>query len=290
MSFSGFFRPQTAAEAVALHQRLGSGAVYVAGTTDVLVANRESDRFAGKAAIDLTGVEELCHITEEAYCLRIGAMCTHAQIAENPLVRRYAAVLAEACGQVGSPQIRNRGTLGGNLANASPAADSFGPLALLRARIVLQSGEVMRTLPISEFITGPGKSALRCGELVREVVVEKLGDEYRQRFYKLGRRQALAISRLTVSVAGKQNEKGLVEDLRVSLGAAFPRPMMFDEVNRMAEGQAPSVELFRRVAERMAGKLPEIAGVRASTMYKQPVSGYLVERLLCELYEVNPDG
>lgn len=289
MNFGSFYRPETVEEAIRLYQQAGE-AVYVAGATDVLVANREDARYQGKAVIDLTRVKELCYIKEESDCLRIGAMCTHAQIAADPLINRYAGALAKACGEVGSPQIRNRGTLGGNLANASPAADSFGPLVMLRAQVVLQGAGAARSLPVTELITGPGRSALRDGELIREIVVEKLDASYRQAFYKLGRRQALAISRLTVSAAGQLTADGQIAGLRVALGAAFPRPMMFEDVNSIAEGKQPSAELFHQVAVRLAEKLPEIAGVRASTRYKQPVSQALVQRLLCKLYEVNPDG
>lgn len=287
MNFSNFFRPATVEEAIRLHRE--HQGVYLAGGTDVVVKNRESQCYRGKAVIDLTAVQELRYIVEEETVLRIGAMTTHREIAASEPVRRYAPVLAEGSGSVGSPQIRNRGTIGGNLGNASPAADTLAPLALLKAVIVVEGSEGRRELPVDQFITGPYRNALKEDELIREVVVEKLGSNYRQTYYKLGRREALAISRLTVCAAGRL-EEGRIADLRISIGSAFPSPRMFPEINAMGEGKQPSVELFRSIAKAEAAKLPEIAGVRASTMYKQPVSEKLIQRLLCQIYEVKEDG
>ena len=120
-------------------------------------------------------------------------------------------------------------------------------------------------------------------ELIEAVRIDKL--DCPQRFFKLGRRRALAISRLTVSVSGRLTD-GRIDDLRVALGSAFPRPMCFPEITEAVQGERPTPELLRRIAAQTAVKLPEIAGVRASTLYKQPVSQKLLERLLGELFEV----
>ena len=283
MRFSGLFVPKTVAEAIEAFEQANGAAFYVNGGTDVLVVAREKDRFDGKLAIDLSGLAELKELREEADTLLIGAGCTHARIAADPLVRRYASVLAAASSEVGSPQIRNRGTIGGNIANASPAADTLGPLALHRARLLLRGPQGVRECPLGELVTAPYRNALLPGELIEAVRIDKL--DCPQRFFKLGRRRALAISRLTVSVSGRLTD-GRIDDLRVALGSAFPRPMCFPEITDAAQGERPTPELLRRIAEQTAAKLPEIAGVRASTLYKQPVSQKLLERLLGELFEV----
>lgn len=283
MHFSGLFVPKTVAEAIAAFEQANGAAFYVNGGTDVLVVAREKDRFDGKLAIDLSGLAGLKELREEADTLLIGAGCTHARIAADPLVRHYASVLAAASSEVGSPQIRNRGTIGGNIANASPAADTLGPLALHRARLLLRGPQGARECPLEELVTAPYRNALLPGELIEAVRIDKL--DCPQRFFKLGRRRALAISRLTVSVSGRLTD-GRIDDLRVALGSAFPRPMCFPEITDAAQGERPTPELLRRIAEQTAAKLPEIAGVRASTFYKQPVSQKLLERLLGELFEV----
>lgn len=287
MRFKGLFVPQTAAEAVEAFQKANGEVFYVNGGTDVMVVAREKDRFDGKLGIDLSNLSELKTIRDEGDSLVIGAGCTHSQIAASLLVRRYAGVLAAASSEVGSPQIRNRGTIGGNIANASPAADTLGPLALLNARLTLLGPQGTRELPLCEVITAPYRNALLPGELITAVRIDKL--DCTQKFFKLGRRRALAISRLTVSVAGRV-ENGKIAELRVALGSAFPRPMRFPEITDVAVGQTPTPELLRHVAEATAAKLPEIAGIRASTLYKQPVSQKLLERLLGEVFEVKLDG
>ena len=287
MRFSGLFVPKTVPEAIEAFERANGAAFYVNGGTDVLVVAREKDRFDGKLAIDLSGLAELKELREETDTLLIGAGCTHARIAADPLVRRYASVLAAASSEVGSPQIRNRGTLGGNIANASPAADTLGPLALHRARLLLRGPQGARECALGELVTAPYRNALLPGELIEAVRIDKL--DCPQRFFKLGRRRALAISRLTVSVSGRLTD-GRIDDLRVALGSAFPRPMRFPEITDAAVGQTPTPELLRHVAEATAAKLPEIAGIRASTLYKQPVSQKLLERLLGEVFEVKLDG
>ena len=287
MRFKGLFVPQTAAEAVEAFQKANGEAFYVNGGTDVMVVAREKDRFDGKLGIDLSNLSELKTIRDEGDSLVIGAGCTHSQIAASLPVRRYAGVLAAASSEVGSPQIRNRGTIGGNIANASPAADTLGPLALLNARLTLLGPQGTRELPLCEVITAPYRNALLPGELITAVRIDKL--DCTQKFFKLGRRRALAISRLTVSVAGRV-ENGKIAELRVALGSAFPRPMRFPEITDVAVGQTPTPELLRHVAEATAAKLPEIAGIRASTLYKQPVSQKLLERLLGEVFEVKLDG
>ena len=283
MRFSGLFVPKTVPEAIEAFERANGAAFYVNGGTDVLVVAREKDRFDGKLAIDLSGLAELKELREETDTLLIGAGCTHARIAADPLVRRYASVLAAASSEVGSPQIRNRGTLGGNIANASPAADTLGPLALHRARLLLRGPQGARECSLGELVTAPYRNALLPGELIEAVRIDKL--DCPQRFFKLGRRRALAISRLTVSVSGRLTD-GRIDDLRIALGSAFPRPMCFPEITEAVQGECPTPELLRRIAAQTAAKLPEIAGVRASTLYKQPVSQKLLERLLGELFEV----
>lgn len=288
MQFQNFFHPATPEEAVALHARFGGRALYVAGATDVLVAFREMDAPQEKTLIDLTGITRMKYIRPDEDYICIGALCTHSELAESPIIRQYAEVLSLGCQTVGSPQIRNRGTLGGNIGNASPAADSFCPLAVLRASVKLLGVGGIRRLPLEQVITGPYRTALAPGELITEICVDKL-EGYRQACYKLGRREALAISRLMVSAAAKRGEDGRIEDLRISLGSAFPRPQLFDDVDSIAIGRQPSEAVVQDVAEALSKKLPEIAGVRVSTKYKQPVSRNLAVRLLRTVLEVPND-
>ncbi len=267
MQFADFLTPETPEEAVRMHAQYGDEVLYVAGATDVLVAAREKEALQRKVLIDLSRLKQLRYIREDDVGIHIGALCTHAEIAASNVVRRDALALAKGCLSIGSPQIRNTGTIGGNIANASPAADSFGPLALLKASVTLLGRQGVRTLPLDQTVTGPYHTGLTTDELILEVIVEKL-EGYRQDYCKLGRRESLAISRMTVSAAVKLDCEGKIEDLRVSLGAVFPRPLLFEDVGQLAVGMYPSREIALTVAAALADKIPEVAGIRASTRYK----------------------
>lgn len=286
MHFQGLLRPKTAQDAVALHLKYGDRAIYVAGATDILVAAREKESLTERVLIDLSGIDNLRYIQQGKEHIRVGALCTHAELASSEMILRCAGVLAKGCLSVGSPQIRNLGTIGGNIGNASPAADSFGPLAMLGATVTLLGGSGERTLPLDQVILGPYRTALAKEELITEISFDNLED-YRQDFYKLGRRESLAISRLTVSAAVRVDEDGRIGDLRIALGAAFPKPLLFEDVDGLAIGRVPSAEVACEVAAALSDKLPEIAGIRASTRYKQPVSKNLAQRLLENLLEVS---
>ena len=281
-----FYAPTTVVEALTLLDQYKDSVACIAGGTDLTLELNEW-KAQPAVVIDLKKLKELDYIKVENGIVRIGALTSHAEVAANDIIRENVHILYDACRQVGSPQIRNRGTIGGNIANASPAADTLGPLALLNARLTLLGPQGTRELPLCEVITAPYRNALLPGELITAVRIDKL--DCTQKFFKLGRRRALAISRLTVSVAGRV-ENGKIAELRVALGSAFPRPMRFPEITDAAVGQTPTPELLRHVAEATAAKLPEIAGIRASTLYKQPVSQKLLERLLGEVFEVKLDG
>ena len=229
----------------------------------------------------------LAQIWEDGARLHIGALCTHTQIAADPLVHRYCAVLAKACAEVGSPQVRNRGTLGGNIANASPAADSLPALAALHATVVHKTTEDTCETAIGDFVTGPYRIGVSPQALITEIVVDKLPEGSRQCFSKLGRRNALAISRLTVAGAAWKDEAGRVAGLRLALGSVFPRPMVFEQLHEGVVGAAADWDKIRMLAGKLSEQIPKIAGVRASTRYKQPVSRGMLERVLSEVLEVN---
>lgn len=289
MSFEQFYKARSLADALEKYHSCPNGAQYVAGGTDVMVTIREKDIYKGKTTIDISDLKELQGMEFDGETVILGAGCTHRAVTESPLVKEHLPLLAEACLTVGSPQIRNRGTLGGNLGNASPAADSFGPMVLYGGEAVLLSREGRKTVPVTELITGPYRNALRPGDLIEKVILHPLSG-YKQRFYKLGRREALAISRLTVSIACKLSDEGDLEDLRISLGSAFPRPMVFADLLQEGACRKPNAPMLREIAVAAAAKLPEIAGVRPTTEYKQTASENLIYRMLCEICEVKTDG
>lgn len=283
MDFVSYHRPKTIE---ALYEALRgepAEAVFLSGCTDVLVQDRAGEKFAGKAAFDLTAIKELKQITEEPNAVRIGAELTHGEVAECHILQDYAPPLCAACSQVGAAQLRNRATIGGNIGNASPAGDSLGPLAALDATVELDCLGARRWLPVTEMIERPGKLCLREKEFIREIRIPKMSEGMQWCFRKVGRRQALAISRLTLTVLLALEPDRTIGACRAAVGAVFPRPMRFPEWERQYCGQKLDAATAHEMASALARRIPEIAGIRSSTRYKQPVTQLLCERFLMEM-------
>ncbi|MBI5444928.1 MAG: FAD binding domain-containing protein [Deltaproteobacteria bacterium] len=250
----------------------------LAGGTDLIVAVR-AGKVAPSAVVDVTGIGELQELRAEADgTLRIGAAVSHARVAMDPLVRRYAPVLARASAVVGSVQVRNLGTLGGNVVNASVAADTLPALAALEARFEVAGAHGRRVCSVDEFFLRPGRTALGPAELLVAVLVPKQ-PEHGYAFLKVGRRRAVAISRLSVAVLAN----GAEGFARVSVGAVFPRPGRLraaEEALRRDLGDA-SFDAAGRAAE---AEVRAVSGARASMAYKLPVVRSLVARAAREAF------
>lgn len=283
MNFSSYHRPGSLQELYELLKQEDGKVLFLSGGTDILVQDRENGKYAGRAVYDLTAIQKLKTIQESGGNLYIGGEATHGAIAVSPLVRQFAGPLARACSEVGAVQLRNRATIGGNIANASPAGDSLGPLVALDAVVCGDCMGKLRWIPVTELIEKPGKLCLEEKEYIREIRIPKLREDTLWRFRKIGRRNAMAISRLTLTVLLRLTEEGTIADYRVAVGAVFPRPMRFSEMERQFLGHKLTEDICREMAELLSRQIPEIAGVRASTRYKQPVTRLLCERLLNEM-------
>lgn len=283
MNVASYKRPADEAE---LYRTLDAEALpvlFVAGATDVLVQARTGDGFAGRAAVDLTALPALREIREEGESLIVGATATFTQIAQSALVRAHAPLLAAAAEQIGAEQLRNRATIGGNVANASPAGDTLGPLAALGAAAVLDRLGERRELRFLDLIQGPGRTALADKEFIRAFRIPKMPSDTLWRFYKVGRRSAMSISRLTLSMVLELSGDEVVRKLSVGIGAAFQKPMRFAELEASAVGRTLDSAEIGRLAGAFSDTLPQIAGRRASTRYKQPVCRLAIARLLNEM-------
>ena len=285
MNFASYFRPASLAELYRLLEHENGDPLFLAGGTDILVQERAQGKYCGRAVYDLTALAELKSIRQAENMLVIGSCATHGAVAASPLVRQFAGPLAAACGSVGAEQLRNRATLGGNIANASPAGDSLGPLAALDAIVCLDFLGTLRWVPITELIQRPGHLCLREKEFIREIRIPQLTDDAQWRFRKIGRREALAISRLTLTLLLRLREDGVIAEYRAAIGAVFPRPMRFPNMEHQFIGQPLTRERCCEMADALAEKIPEIAGIRESTKYKYPVAKLIAQRLLIEMGE-----
>lgn len=278
MSGFRYLRPATLGEALEALQTPGpgdgDGAHALAGGTDLMVAMRHG-KASPRTVVDVTRVPELRVLREEEDgSLLLGAAVTHTEAAESPLVRRLAPVLAKACAAVGSVQVRNLGTLGGNAANASVAADTLPALAALRARFEVAGPCGGRRVSPDEFFRGPGKTCLAPGELLTAIRIP-LQPAHGAAFLKVGRRRAAAVSRLSVA-AMVNPEAGLA---RIAVGAVFPRPGRLaaaEEVLHRGFGE----DLLEEAGRAAEAAVREVSGGRASMAYKLPVTRHCVIRAL----------
>ena len=268
-------RPETAEEAAALLADLRDVKV-LAGGTDLLVRMRKGE--AWQHVVDVSGIESLTGITREGDVLLIGAASTHRAIHTDAAVKGYAGSLSLACGLIGSPQIRNMGTLGGNLVNASPAADSIPPLLIHDASMVLKSKAETRKVGLEAFVVEPYRTLIRGDELLTGVEVA-LCEGYREGYRRVAKRAAWAISRLSIAWAVKE-ERGRYGDVRLAIGSCTPMPFRPREAERLLAGQDKRPGLIREAVALVIDGIRRTSGERPSFAYKIPVLEGLLEDIL----------
>ena len=253
--------PRTLDEALRLKAEQ-PGAVPIEGGTDVMV-DLNFDRARPDALLNLNQVEELKCWSRENGTLRLGASLTYTEAMQPPLAGLLPA-LAEASRTIGSPQIRNRGTIGGNLGTASPAGDALPPLLIENAEVELASARGRRVVPLQEFLIGPKRNALQPDELIVAVLVRPSGNP--QTFMKVGPRNAMVISVCSLAVA-IDRERG---ELRAAYGSAGPVPALVT---------APSAER-ETFPQRVAAASSPIDDVRGSARYRRHALQVLTARAL----------
>lgn len=263
--------------------RYGCKARIIAGGTDIMVQIYEKDQqWKGlKCLLDITPLRsEMRYIDEHSDAIYIGALSTHTDIENSAAIRQHIPFLAKACSTVGSPQVRNLGTIGGSICNASPAADPLTPMVAAGTIVVIQGPAGVRTVDLQAFYLGKGKVDLKPGEFVKEFLVNKLPEGMRNEFIKLGRRKALAISRLNASAAILLGKQGEIVDARLAPGCIFTKPDRVDKAERLLLGQMPSKDLFQMAGKAVSETMIERTGERWSTEYKQPAVEGIVEESL----------
>jgi CO/xanthine dehydrogenase FAD-binding subunit len=272
--------PSTLIEACEfLHER-GPRTKIIAGGTD-LVLNLRQGELKPRFLLDISALKEIRQIEEDRDCIRIGAACTHTQIAESPLLKKHGAVLSEASSWVGSRQIRNLGTIGGNIANASPAADTLPALMALNARVEVLSTNHRRIVPLPELVKGPYQTHLQPEELISCVIVDKIPGKAWHRFFRITRRKAVATARINGAILlWRKTEEGPIEEIRISVGSVTPIPCRMTEAEDLLRGVVPSNDLIEQACLAVGKAMIASSGIRKSTEYKQPVVETLVKRAL----------
>lgn len=262
-------------------------AAPLAGGTNVLVQIKEGHR-SETALLSLKRLAELHHITRgdrPPHNLVIGAATTMKRIAEDSWIRQHYSALATAAGLVGSVQTRNMATVGGNLCNASPSADTAPPLLVFDARVTLASANGERTVPLAEFFTGPGATVLEKGELLKEVVVAPLAEHTGSAYVRHIPRGAMDISVVGVAAAVSLNPDGTIGQARIALGAVAPTPMRARDAEGLLNGRSPSEDLLATAGDLAAAAAQPIEDVRASVAYRRHLVKMLTQQALQQAIE-----
>jgi CO/xanthine dehydrogenase FAD-binding subunit len=282
-----FLTAKDKSEAIGLLNTYGAKAKVIAGGTDLMIEMR-ADRLPGGASIliDISRIAALSYIRKDKGIIRIGAGTTHAEIAASELVRKESLILQDASVTVGSPQIRNRATIGGNIVTAAQCADTVPALVVLEATIVLESKSGRREVSINDFFPGPKKSDVRPDELLTEIYFPSIAEGYGGSYEKLIRRKAVAKSRLNFAVVARKDESGMIRELRLAIGSALPATARFPKVEELLVGKRPDAALMEDAGKAAAEYMIEKSGIRWSTDYKKPVVEKLAARNIARALEV----
>lgn len=275
MQTFSYFHPAEISNLFDLMKQYGSSFSLLAGGTDLLV-RLKSGRVNPDAVIDIKGISDFnAGIQQTPDFITVGGLTLMATLESDPLIKRNFPALAEAAQNVGSVQIRNRATIAGNICNASPAADSAPSLLIYNAKVHCVSSKGSRVLPLHEFITGPGKTALSSGELVKEVILPISSDNQAAAFTRLTRRKGVDLA--TINLCCQVSTSGVT---RFALGAVGPVPFIVEESDGFlsslevsAEDKAPRIKALMEQAT-------PITDVRASREYRQAMLTVLGQRAL----------
>jgi CO/xanthine dehydrogenase FAD-binding subunit len=262
--------PASLEELVAALGRATPQSRLLAGGTDLV---RELRRPGGQPdlLIDLTGLAELASVRLDGETLRVGALCTFTRLQWDSLVREHALCLSLAAAQVGSAQIRNAGTIGGNIANASPCADGATALTALGAEVTMVDGAgATRTRPIGEVLLGPNHTSLAHDEAITEFAFPALGPEHRSAFAKIGSRTAVSVARLSAAlVVHFDAPSGTIADAHVALGAVGEVAFRAPRLEQALEGLPADEDTARVFGEGCVAAVQESIPGRYSLPYKQ---------------------
>ncbi len=266
-------------EAAQLLAEHGASARIIAGGTDLLLEIERGQRKGIETVIDITRAAGLSEIRETDGRITLGPLVLHNQVVDSALIRDKALPLAQACWEVGAPQIRNRGTVAGNLITASPANDTITPLMAMDAAVTLQSVRGTRTVPLREFYAGLRRTVMQPDELLREISFSALKPNERGVFLKLGLRRAQAISVVDIAVIVEFDGE-IVTRARIAMGSVAPTIIRLPEVENYLAGKALTKETIREAAV-LAGSIPNpIDDVRSTAAYRSEMIRILTARAL----------
>jgi CO/xanthine dehydrogenase FAD-binding subunit len=256
-----------------------------AGGTDLIPKLKGRTITPPESIVDLKAIPGLDHIDyDDRNGLRIGALATIRSIETSPVVREKYPLLSQASASIASIQVRNRGTMAGNICNAVPSADSAPPLLSLEARLLCVSKKRERIININEFFTGPNKNALEPDEILREIQIPALHEDFRGVFIKLSPRSRMDLAVVNVAVICVKG-KGRFKDIRISLGAVAPTPIRAQKAESSLKGAEADDKAILNAARIASAESKPIDDHRASAEYRRMMVEVLVKRAIHKAIE-----
>ena len=276
-----YHSPESLDEALSLLAEL-ENATPVIGGTDLMVAMRNGVSVPSHV-VDLNEIPELNYVKEEEGIIMIGATATHSQVANSPLVTGIHS-LVDSVSRIGSPQIRNRGTITGNICNASPAADSAPPLLVHMAEVEIQSIDSKRTIPIEDLFAGPKINSLEPGELLTEIRIPVPPVGSASSFKRIGRRRAFTLS-VVSAAAYIQMEDETCTDAKVAFGSVAITPLRVREAESLLTGSKLDEVTINAASKAVYEAVKPITDVRGTSEYRKDMCPVLMRRAIDQCME-----
>ena len=248
----------------------------LAGGTDIIPRIRKGFQFEANM-VDISRVKEFDFIDTSGAQVCIGSLVTYNKIVTSRELQEAAPILISAAAVVGSYQTRQRGTIGGNIGNASPAGDILPPLLVLDADVVVESQVGKRRMPLRDFITGPGRTALQKGEVISMVCFSKPAQDMKYFFYKKGKRNAMACSVVNVAMAASFTDER-VKDIRIAFGSVAPKPLRCNTTEELLKDHVLNDALIDRASLLALDDISPISDVRASAETRKIFVRQLLKR------------
>ncbi len=274
--------PKTLAEALSVLKLRGEKAKVLAGGTDLMVYIN-TRVFVPQEVLSIWRLQELRFIREESDSIVIGGLITYTEIIRSPLVAAYCPILIDAAKTIGAVQIQNRGTLGGNVVNASPAGDALPVLSAFEAELELMSVRGARHVQFNEFYTGYRASVITSDELLTAIRIPKQRPAERSAFYKVGTRKAQAISKVVMALKADVHHSKRIESIQVSLGSVAPTVMRARQTEQFLSGKSVSPSVLSDSQEMLRQEIRPIDDIRSTERYRRIVSANLLQRFLRSL-------
>jgi carbon-monoxide dehydrogenase medium subunit len=274
------YQPTSVEEASRLVKQHGPGGRFLAGGTDLVIAMKEKG-LVPKYVVDLKKISGLAGVRQtEDGSITIGALTTMRDVELSPLLRRKFPFLSQSAAEVGSIQIRNRATVGGNMANATPSADVAPALVALNAVAKIAGEDGERTVALEEFFRAPGQTVLAAGEILTEIVISPMSDGLVGEYIKFSPREMMDLAYVGVAVAYVLEGDRRCTAVRIVLGAVAPTPIRARKAEAVVEGQRLSESVAEQAGKIAAEEARPISDVRSSADYRRAMVAAMTQRAL----------